>query len=236
MWRKLFLAGGAASAAFALMAAPVRAADHLDGPAALANPDGDLDDLFAWMTPDGNKVNLVMTFYPNAPGGTELSDQVLYVFHVSSMASYGAADSDSIDIVCGFDAAQTLSCWAGDRDYVSGDASSPGGITSASGKMKVFAGLRADPFFFNLDGFKTVAHAVAQAAGSLTFDDDGCPALDQGTADALVAQLAETSGGDPAVNNLAGFSAQTLVVQIDKDLVASGGPILAVWASTHARQ
>lgn len=236
MWRKLLLVGGAGAALCALAAAPARAADHLDGPAALANPDGDLDDLFAWMTPDGQKVNLVMTFYPNAPGGTELSAEVLYVFHIGSMASYGAAQSDSIDVICGFEADQTVSCWAGDADYVSGDASSPGGITSASGKMKVFAGLRADPFFFNLDGFKTAAHLVAQAAGSLTFDDDGCPALDQGTAGALVAQLAQTSAGDPAVNNLAGFDAETIVVQIDKDLVATGGPILAVWASTHARQ
>ena len=54
------------------------------------------------------------------------------------------------------------SCWLGTDEYVTGDASAITGLTSADGKLKVFAGLRADPFFFNLDGFH---HAEATVEG-----------------------------------------------------------------------
>ncbi|TMA23646.1 MAG: DUF4331 domain-containing protein, partial [Deltaproteobacteria bacterium] len=73
------------------------------------------------------------------------------MFHTSSLSAFGSAAGSTQDIVCTFDAAQKLSCWAG-NEYVSGDASNPAGLASGSGKLRVFAGLRDDPFFFNLHG------------------------------------------------------------------------------------
>src|SRR4051812_5896824 len=66
---------------------PARAADHADGTAAsLDVPDGssDITDLFAWMSSDAKRVNLVMDVFPNAAPGTKLSNAVKYVFHVNS--------------------------------------------------------------------------------------------------------------------------------------------------------
>ena len=53
------------------------AADHADGtPTTLNNPDAsaDITDLFAWMTSDGTKLNLVMDVFPGAMGGATASN------------------------------------------------------------------------------------------------------------------------------------------------------------------
>lgn len=209
------------------------AADHSDGPAATNNPDADITDIYAWMDPSG-KLNLVLNWFPDAPSGAALSDAVLFAFHVESKAMYGAMESTTTDILCGFDAAQKISCWAGD-EYVTGDASASSGITSESGKLRVFAGDRNDPFFFNINGFVATVEAVTAAAGSLSFDPAGCPAVDSATSNALVTQLQSDTDGSAAKDNFAGQNVQSIVVQVDLSVVNAGGPILGVWASTHQR-
>ncbi len=212
----------------------LRAADHKDGPGAKADPSADITDVYAWMSPDKATVNLVMDVYPNAPAGAKFSNAVLYVFHLNSSAGYGMPATET-KIICGFDTAQAVSCWAGAGEFVTGDASAETGIASASGKTKVFAGLRDDPFFFNLTGFKATAAAVTAAAGSLTFDPAGCPALDEATANALVGQLSHGTAGAAATSDFAGQNVQSIVIQIDTALVTAGGKILGVWGSTHKR-
>lgn len=212
----------------------LRAADHNDGPAAKADPTADITDVYAWMSADKATVNLVMDVYPNSPAGSKFSDAVYYVFHLNSAPGYGMAATET-KIICGFDTAQAVSCWVGAGEYVTGDASVTAGITSASGKTRVFAGLRDDPFFFNLTGFKATAAAVAAAAGSLTFDTSGCPALDDATATALVGQLSHGTAGAAAANDFAGQNVHSIVIQIDTALVTPGGKILGIWGSTHKR-
>ncbi|HMC94667.1 MAG TPA: DUF4331 family protein, partial [Polyangia bacterium] len=56
----------------------LHAADHRDGPAATADPAADITDVYAWMSADKTKVDLVMDVYPNAPAGAMFSDQTLY--------------------------------------------------------------------------------------------------------------------------------------------------------------
>jgi len=107
------------------------------------------------------------------------------------------------------------------------------GIATADGRFRVFAGLRDDPFFFNLAGFRETARTVAGAASSLRFDPAGCPALDAATAATLVNQLRTAPGGGPAVDNFARFNVLAIVVALDKSLVTQGGPIVAVWGSTN---
>jgi tetratricopeptide (TPR) repeat protein len=143
------------------------------------------------MSGDKTKVNLVMDVYPNAPAGAMFSDQVLYAFHLNSAATFGGTATET-KIFCGFDTAQKITCWVGGTESLTGDASATTGISSTSGKTKVFAGLRDDPFFFNLTGFKATAADVIAAAttpGLLTFDPSGCPMLDSATSTALVGQL-----------------------------------------------
>jgi uncharacterized protein DUF4331 len=211
----------------------VRAADHADGPAASADPSADITDVFAWMSPDAGKLYLVMDLVRNATASSKFSDSVQYVFHTTSRAKFGDPPSPEVDIICVFAASQTIQCWAGARAYVTGDASGLDGIRSADGTLRVFAGLRDDPFFFNLAGFKETGKDVANAASGLTFDPAGCPQLDAATSGALVTQLGTAPGGGPAVDNFAHFNVLSIAIAIDKALVTKSGPIVSVWGSTN---
>lgn len=226
-------AAAVAAVAVTMFGVKTRAADHADSPAAAAAPDADITDLFAWMSPDGTKVDLIMNWFPNAPATSKLAANVLFTFHVNSKASFAATAATETTVICGFDANEKLSCWVGSADYVTGAKGQT--LTSASGKVKAFAGIKDDPFFINGAGIFKVIGTVAAAAPSLTFDAAGCPAVDATTSMSLVNQLkTDASGGAPA-NAFAGAKIQTIVLEIDKSLLTGGGPILGVWGSTNHR-
>ena len=212
-----------------------RSADHIDGPRASADPAADITDVFAWMAPDAQRVFLVMDLVRNATTASRFSDSVQYVFHTTSRPSFGAPPSPEVTIICTFNQAQNIQCWAGNDEYVTGDASNTSGIVSDDGKFRVFAGLRNDPFFFNLAGFRATASTVATAiaAGGLQADPAGCPLLDATTSAALVTQLSTAPGGGPAVNNFDKFNVLAIVITIDKSIVTKNGPILSFWGSTN---
>jgi hypothetical protein len=137
-------------------------------------------------------------------------------------------------VICEFDASQTISCWAG-NSFVTGDASNTSGITSSDGKMKVFAGLRDDPFFFNLTGFKAAAQDVAALKGGLTLNAAGCPAIDSTQSQALVHQLESGANGAPAADDFAGKNVLSIVLQLDKSILTSGGSTVFVFGSTNQK-
>jgi hypothetical protein len=226
---------GAACVALAgvLLHETARSSDHLDSPAAAADPTVDLADLYSWV--DGSNVVLAATVYPAAPQVAMFSDAAQYVFHVASGNAYGAM-TKNYDIICTFSGTvfpQQMQCWGGTNEYVTGNAGDTAGVTSADGKMKVFAGLRADPFFFNLDGYKAAVGIVESASGSLTYDDAGCPDVGAAASSALVAQLAHAPDGGAPTDFFANLDALAIVVSVDRSLVTAGGPVIAVWASTH---
>jgi hypothetical protein len=237
MMRRVVAAGlGLGGAAVALLAVTslTRAADHRDAPdvQVAANIAADINDVYAWMSEDASKLNLAMTVFPVADKGAQFSDAVQYVFHVNSAKGYGAAQTETL-IMCTFAADQTIQCWAGD-EYVTGDASSEKGLTSESGALKVFAGLRNDPFFFNLDGFLAATDIVKGAGKIPDADEDGCPDVPGDAAGQIVGQLGAAPGGGKATDFFAGANTLAIVVQVDKEIVAGGGPTLAVWGSTNA--
>lgn len=223
-------------AAALMLPGGARGADHLDSPAAVAEPAADITDLYAWMSADASKLNLILNWGHNMPATAMFSDAVVYVFHVTSMASYGAADKQETQILCKFFARTSFECWAG-GEYLTGAIAAP--IESASKRMRAFAGRRNDPFFFELVGFQETVKKVVAAAPSLKFDANMCPAVDAGTSALLVKQLqssaaiSNTNENKPATNTFAGLSVHALSIQIDKALVTPKGPILGVWASTH---
>ncbi|HZS41228.1 MAG TPA: DUF4331 family protein [Polyangia bacterium] len=249
----------------ALLSGSALAADHADGtPATLNQPDAssDITDVFAWMA-DANHVNLVMDVFPNAVTGSKFSNTVQYVFHTTSKATLLSATSTPANVICTFDTTQKISCWvtgAGGAvaGYVTGDASATTGLTSADGKIKVFAGLRDDPFFFNLAGFKNVAKVVAGAlktgpgAGNPITSIDpatGCPTVPNSTSMAAINGLKSNAAGTgPGVDffkkGTAGsldspFSGNVLsiVLVVDKSLLSSAAsPIVGVWGSTNKGQ
>jgi hypothetical protein len=209
------------------------AADHIDAPAAIAEPAADITDVYAWMTEDAEMLNLIMNVHHMAGSDAKFSDAVTYVLHVGSAPAYGD-EQETMEIVCQFYDEWKLECWAGE-EYVVGDASDPEGLVSDGESMRVFAGRRDDPFFFELVGFKETVEAVVAAAPDLTFAD-GCPQLDEETSATLVAQLQHGEDGEDASNTFAGSSVLSLVIQLDKALVTGGGPIVGVWGSTHAAE
>ena len=206
------------------------AADHLDSPAAAANGNTDITDLFAWANADGSKTHLIMNVRADGADAA-FSDAAQYVFHISSSAGFGAMDAENSAVMCTFEADGTIHCWAGD-EYVTGDPSNPEGLTSESGKLKVFAGLRNDPFFFPFEGFTAVVEAVLEAAGGLMFDESRCPSLDEATA---ISRHSCPPTQRPVSSALILLRANvlSLAVEVDTSVINSGGSTLAVWASTR---
>ncbi|WP_431052645.1 hypothetical protein [Roseateles sp. L2-2] len=211
--------------------APARAADHLDTPTVIADPAADIGDLYAWTSADGKRLNLVMDIV-----GKRFSDQVQYVFHVDSGQRFGATTVGT-RLLCQFDAAGIVSCWAGREDRVQGDASVAVGLPSRHGRLRVFAGQRDDPYFNNVRGTRAALNATADAvrAGQATKDASGFHRFDEKTLQRIGTLWGQTEGG-PARNFLAGWTTSALVVSVDLDLVNAGGPMLAVWGRTERRQ
>jgi hypothetical protein len=231
-WVKI--AGALAVTSLATMAL---AADHRDSLVVKADPPSDINDVYTWVAKD--KVVIAMTVFPAAPKEAKFSDKTQYVIHTTSGKAFGEAAS-KLDIVCTFDAAQMITCKAGEgpglpvMDMVTGDASAEAGIESDSKMIKVFAGPRKDPFYFNLDGFGKTVEIVVGAAPGLMADAAGCPALDAATSMMLVTQLKSDPMGGPAKDFFAPLNGLAIVLELDKSLMTAGGPILSIWGATHA--
>lgn len=229
--RKIRLLQGAVALAIASSGPLALAADHLDSASVKKDALTDITDVYGWVEAD--KTLLVLNVAPLATGESKFSDAVQYALHLESSAAYGMG-GQKMDVICTFDASQKISCWVGDKDYVTGDASPTAGLMSDSGATRVFAGLRADPFYFNLEGFLDATSFVTGAAGSLTFDGSGCPALDGATATTIVGMLQGTMmGAGASANFFETVNVLSIVVEVDTAVVNGGGPILSVWGSTH---
>jgi hypothetical protein len=195
-WMAAVLAMGAA-----------HASDHLDTPTVIANPQADIGDIYAWMAPDGQRLDLVMDIV-----GHGFSDRLDYVFHIDSGPRHGKTTA-TVTITCRFPEPGRADC-----------KGAPG--------LQIFAGPRDDPFFNNVKGTRAAYQVAASAleAGARK-DAAGCPMLDPGAVAALRERWRHTDGG-PATNFLAGWPTSALVLSVDRAAAAKGGPLLAVWGAT----
>ena len=199
-------------AAFAAALAPVHASDHLDGPRAVADPQADITDVFAFTSPEtpGHLV-LAMTVTPFAPASAEFSTQVDYIFRVRRVLAPQplTLDTASLDVTCDFSggdgATQTVTC----SGPAGTQAMAPVGVTmdaDAQSALRVFAGRRADPAFFDRQG----AIATVQS-GRLNFTGQ---------------------------NAFAGADVLAIVVELDATMLGDAGaalPMLAIAAETVRR-
>jgi hypothetical protein len=164
---RLVVAGLAAAAALPLLSDTVSAADHLDAPKTMANLAADITDVYAWHT-DDKKIVAVLDFAGFNESGNEpvLDSTVLYGLHIDN-------DGDAVaDQDVWFRFGQN-----GKGEWGVQAEGIPGGMPKVSGPLdtpidaglglRVWAGLRDDPFFFDLDGFKTTL-----MTGTVTFDKD----------------------------------------------------------------
>lgn len=127
-----------------LTAGAACAADHRDAPLATADPAADINDIYAFVNPnDPNEVILVNTVVPFANYNSRFSDAVAYDFHIDNGAS-------NVVIGCRFqEQSNRVSC------------SGPNGLAASGGiertvvgsGMRVWAGLRDDPFYFDSPAF-----------------------------------------------------------------------------------
>lgn len=226
------------------------AADHQDGPAATADPAADITDVFVWMSSDKTNVNFVMDVFPNAgptSGNPQFSNTAKYTFHTLSYPSYpltAPPPAQVGQITCTFDTSspQMVECWLVVNtvtvDHIKGDATATTGLVGTNGLMTIYTGLRDDPFFFNLAGFKQTLADVGAAVPALkdagAFNAAGCPQIDGATSAVLVTQLASNSDGGMPYDHFALFNALSLVVQVKTTAITDvSDPVLGVWASTN---
>lgn len=208
------------------LTATTRASDHLDSPATVANPQADIGDMYAWMSPDGQRLNLAMTIQ-----GHTFSDKVRYALHIDSGKSFSHT-SASTTIECRFADANAVKCQLGTADSASGDPTNPAGLEGRNHRFRVYAALRDDPFYNNIKGllgaYQTASTAIKNGAA---MDTAGCAHFDAATTNAVRDQMGHTEGG-AAQNFLYNWTVSAIVVSVDLSAVSKGGKLLAVWGTT----
>jgi hypothetical protein len=158
----------------------VFASDHLDGPRVIADPQADIADVFAFTSPtDPSHVVLAMTVTPFASASASFPADIDYVFRVRRIVALSpfTLDDPVLDVACSFDAPPLD---AGSPQHVT--CSAPGGLTAtaavgddtgggaASSPMRVFAGLRSDPAYFDRQGaLATLSTGRASFTGQNAF-------------------------------------------------------------------
>ena len=153
-----------------LMTGCIQASDHVDSSAAAKDPIADILDFYAFMNPSCRTVNgsgcdaepeeliLALTVNPSATSETRFSEAVIYHFYFENDVGV----TQQID--CSISAAQVVSC-AGLNGLT---VQAPVGQIGVNGDIRVFAGLRDDPFFLDheaVEDFKTIGIAAFTPPG-----------------------------------------------------------------------
>lgn len=204
-----FLNGLAMAGAGILLAIPTAAlaADHVEAPAAAADPAADIADYFAWYSQADGTLVFIVTFAPLtgavADGGAAVYDaDVLYGIHVDNDGDQ-LADHD-IWVKFGQNAAGDWGVQASGlpgSDPFDGPVDSM--VTNDSG-AQLWAGLSDDPFFFDLEGY-----GETLATGIIAFD--------------------------PTRDTLAGFNTTTIALEVDATLLLGSDGTLQTWATTSRK-
>ena len=186
------------------------AADHLDSPSVSEDASTDINDIFAFVSPsDPEKLVMIMTVHPIANADSKFSDAANYTFNVVRNAD-GVARS----INCTF-TADTFSCTGPEGSGVV--AAGNIGETAMGDSIMAYAGLKDDPFFFDLRAFRNVVGADADANAFCLLDP--------------------MAGGNG--DFFAGLNALAIVVEVRKEVFVpadQANKILAIWASTSRKE
>jgi uncharacterized protein DUF4331 len=206
---KLVWVPGAAVLTLLSVFSIVRASDHLDGPHTTADPQADIADVFAFTSPENPAHTvLAMTVTPFASAMSRFSSQVDYVFRVRRVVAPQplALDPTVLDVICDFDDAtpQNVTCSGPSGLKLTAAVDDRTGGGNATSPMRVFAGMRSDPAFFDRQGaLATMASGRASFTGQNAFDGANVLAIvvELDTATALMAATgaatSASAGGAP---------------------------------------
>jgi hypothetical protein len=189
----LALALIAAQAAFCTAAL---AADHLDSPTVRSDSAADINDVYTFVNPNNPKELIVIaTVIPLANAQTRFSNAVEYRFHIDN----GIAGDETL-IRCTFKQSSIVLCTGNHGLQARGAV----GSVAYGQKLRVFAGLRDDPFFFDLAAFNTTRDTLTPAFTN------------------------------PGINFFAGLNSMSIVLGIPTERVTAKGAanVLKVYAST----
>ena len=211
-----------------------RGSDHADTPQIAAAPGTDLTDVFVFPSPtNSNNVVLALCVSPLIPtGGTRAFDpNVLYQFKIDNtgdnvedlviQARFEGVGTDQKVFISGPVAPpRTGTMSEATTPYsISGVFNTP--FTPASG-MQVFAGVREDPFFFDLEQFFTI---LPDRATPIT--GTAVPLAEANTPKATTWRAAGS-----AKDFLAGFNVLSIVVELPKSALKGSSGKIAVWCTT----
>lgn len=228
-------------AVFTLAPCVGRAADHKDSPTAEANPEGDITDFFAFLDPnDASQLVLIMDVNPFAvpaeQANYKFATNFLYQFKISSD---GFPREDFVvqavfqnDTNCA--TGQSVSIYGPTRPFVTGAKNFvlPGrpavtGCTNttltSSGGMQVFAGLRDDPFVFDIGQFFRITTGLQDVFRDL-------PSTPLGHLRGRSLHTDGTSG----VDGFGGFNVTAIAVEFPARWVQKSMPRLGLWATVSA--
>jgi len=199
-----------AALALATIGSPALAADHLDSPSVSEDASTDINDIFAFISPsDPEKLVMIMTVHPIADANSKFSDAANYTFNVTRNA-----DNTPRNINCTFTAA-TFTCEGPEGAGVV--ATGNIGETASGDSITAYAGLKDDPFFFDLRAFRNVVGADAEANPFCLLD----PA----------------AGGNG--DFFAGLNTLAIVIEVRKEVFVpadQANKVLAIWASTSRKE
>jgi len=199
--------------------ATVSGADHRDSPINIANAAADINDVYAFRSPANNN-NLVVAFTVNplivpSDNATRGRFDPTSAFQVHVDRNGDLADDATVNIRITSNPDQLIIEGLGEP--LAAPITMPGQapVITSAGPVRVFAGLRDDPFFFDLSAFQAfVANPQAPARG-----------------------LRPASAGAP-VDNLAGLNVLAVVMEVPVTAVtgaanANTGTIKAWVSSTR---
>lgn len=197
----------------------------------------DIQAVYAWMSPDIDSVNLVMTVSPFDDGTTPFGPGFQYVFHLAPHRALNSAPEPlppttpggeprpgEVDIICQFPKVNDIECWFGTNLYVRGNPSSTNGLMAKG--VRIFAGRRSDPFFFNESGFES---AVPLLRAHAQPGSQQCAAISPSDSAAIQSKL--RTGPDRFIDT----NVLALVINVRKNQlnITNRAHLLSVWGSTH---
>ena len=216
--------GAIAIAVVVTLSVPAQTADHRDAPGVNEDPRADINDIYAFVNPNDGNVVLAMTVNPFQIGGAPgiaFGQDVLYEFKIDNtgdnvedlviQTTFGKILSSSTP--------QTFSVRGPAKPRIAGTASSlllqdapaitgnaDSTIATATGPVvKAFAGVRDDPFFFDLIfGFRLLG---ISPGGPLT--------------------------RAPGIDFFAGINCSIIALEIPPSVLrGSAGNVLRIWGTT----